>query len=88
MSTTATTVDPEQRMLGEVEMVGRDRWEEIHRRARAGGSILAIARELELALAKAGVTFVALKENIRVEGRRDIQTTARRLVDASVSAAR
>ena len=48
MSTTATTIDPEQRMLGEVEMVGRDRWEEIHRRARAGGSIRTIARELEL----------------------------------------
>ena len=26
------------------------------------------------ALAKAGVAFVALKENIRIEGRRDIQT--------------
>ena len=26
------------------------------------------------ALAKAGVAFVALKENIRVEGKRDIQT--------------
>ena len=48
MSTTATTIDPERRRLGEVEMVGRDRWEEIHRRARAGGSIRAIARELEL----------------------------------------
>ena len=26
------------------------------------------------ALAKAGIAFVALKENIRVEGKRDIQT--------------
>ena len=26
MSTTATTIDPEHRRLGEVEMVGRDRW--------------------------------------------------------------
>ena len=48
MSTTATTIDPEQRVLGEVEMVGRDRWEEIHRRAAAGGSIRAIARDLGL----------------------------------------
>ena len=38
MLTTATTIDPEQGMLGEVEMVGRDRWEEIHRRAGAGTS--------------------------------------------------
>ena len=44
MSTTGTTIDLEQQMLGEVEMVGRDRWEEIHRRAGAGGSIRAIAR--------------------------------------------
>ena len=48
MMTTATTIDPEQRMLGEVEMVGRDRWEAIHRRAGAGGSVRAIARELDL----------------------------------------
>ena len=48
MLTTATTIDPEQQMLREVEMVGRDRWEEIHRRAGAGGSIRAIARELDL----------------------------------------
>ena len=48
MSTTATMLDSEQRMLGEVEMVGRDRWEEIHRRAGTGGSIRAIARELGL----------------------------------------
>ena len=33
MLTTATTIDPEQAMLGEVEMDGRDWWEEIHRRA-------------------------------------------------------
>ena len=48
MSTTTTTIDPEHRRLGEVAMVGRNRWEEIHRRARAGGSIPAIARELKL----------------------------------------
>ena len=48
MSTTATTIDLERRMLGEVEMVGRDRWEEIDRRAHAGGSIRGIARELDL----------------------------------------
>ena len=48
MSTTATMIDPERVMLGEVEMVGQERWEEIHRRARAGVSIRAIARELEL----------------------------------------
>ena len=33
MSTIVTTIDPERQMLGEVEMVGRERWEEIHRRA-------------------------------------------------------
>ena len=48
MSTTATTIDPERQTLGEVEMVGRDRWEEIHRRAGQGASIRAIARELDL----------------------------------------
>ena len=48
MSTTGTTIDPGQQMLGEVEMVGRDRWEETHRRAGAGGSIRVIARELDL----------------------------------------
>ena len=47
MSTT-TTISLERRMLGEVEMVRRDRWEEIHRRAGAGASIRAIARELDL----------------------------------------
>ena len=48
MATTARTIDPEHQMLGEVEMVGRDWWEEIHRRVGAGGSIQAIARELDL----------------------------------------
>ena len=42
------SIAPERRMLGEVEMVGRDRWEKIHRRAGAGGSMRAIARELDL----------------------------------------
>ena len=32
MSTIVTTIDPERQMLGDVEMVGRERWEEIHRR--------------------------------------------------------
>ena len=40
------------------------------RRARSLGQIVAILDTL----AKAGVAFVALKENIRVEGKRDIQT--------------
>ena len=48
MSTTATMIDPERQMLGEVEVVGRDRWEEIRRRAGERASIRAIARELEL----------------------------------------
>ena len=48
MSTTATMIDPERQMLGEVEMIGQDRWEEIHRRAGAGASIRAIARELDV----------------------------------------
>ena len=47
MSTRATMIDPERQMLGEVEMVGQDRWEEIHRRAGAGASIRAMARELD-----------------------------------------
>ena len=48
MSTTATMIEPEREMLGEVEMVGQDRWEEIHRRAGAGASMRAIARELDV----------------------------------------
>ena len=48
MSTRATLIDPERQMLGEVEMVGQDRWEEIHRRAGAGASIRAMARELDV----------------------------------------
>ena len=48
MSTIVTTIDPERQMLGEVEMVGRELWEEIHRRASSGASIRAIARELDL----------------------------------------
>ena len=43
-----TTIDPERQMLGEVEMVGRERWEEIHRRASSGASIRAIAGALDL----------------------------------------
>ena len=43
MSTRATMIDPERQMLGEVEIVGQDRWEEIHRRAGAGASIRVIA---------------------------------------------
>ena len=50
MSTIVTTIDPERQMLGEVEMVGRERWEEIHRRASSGASIraIAVARDLDL----------------------------------------
>ena len=43
---------------------------ELSRLGRSLGQIVAILD----ALAKAGVVFVALKENIRVEGKRDIQT--------------
>ena len=43
---------------------------ELSRLGRSLGQIVAILD----ALAKAGVAFVALKENIRVEGKRDIQT--------------
>ena len=39
------------------------------------------------ALAKGGVAFVALKENIRVEGKRDIQTKVMTTLFASKSAA-
>jgi len=48
MSTTTATIDPERQMLGEVEVIGRDRWEEIRRRAGEGASIRAIARALDL----------------------------------------
>ena len=48
MSTTGATIDPERRALGEVEMLGEERWEEVHRRAAAGASIRAIARDLDL----------------------------------------
>ena len=48
MSTIVTTIDPERQTLREVEMVRQERWEEIHRRASAGASIRAIARELDL----------------------------------------
>ena len=43
---------------------------ELSRLGRSLGQIVAILD----ALAKAGVAFVAMKENIRVEGQRDIQT--------------
>ena len=43
---------------------------ELSRLGRSLGQIIAILD----ALAKAGVAFVAMKENIRVEGKRDIQT--------------
>ena len=41
--------------------------------SRLGRSLGQIVATLD-ALTKAGVAFVALKENIRVEGKRDIQT--------------
>ena len=46
--TTERTIDPERRALGEVEMLGEERWQEVHRRAAAGALIRAIARELDL----------------------------------------
>ena len=48
MLTTERTIDLERRVLGEVEVLGEERWEEVHRRAAAGASIRAIARELDL----------------------------------------
>ena len=48
MSTKTATIDPERQMLGEVEVIGQERWEEIRRRAGEGASIRAIARELDL----------------------------------------
>ena len=45
---------------------------ELSRLGRSLGQIVAILD----ALSKAGVAFVAMKENIRVEGKRDIQTAA------------
>ena len=48
MSTETATIDPERQVLGEVEVIRRDRWEEIRRRAGEGSSIRAIARELDL----------------------------------------
>ena len=48
MSTKTATIDPERQMLGEVEVIGQDRWEEIRRRAGEGASIRAIARALDL----------------------------------------
>ena len=43
---------------------------ELSRLGRSLGQIVAVLD----ALAKAGVAFVAMKENIRIEGKRDIQT--------------
>ena len=48
MLTTEGTIDLKRKALGEVGMLGRERWEEVHRRAAAGASIRAIARELDL----------------------------------------
>ena len=48
MSTTTAMIDPERQVLGEVEVIGQDRWEEIRRRAGEGASIRAIARALDL----------------------------------------
>lgn len=46
MLTTERMIDPEREALGEVGMLGRERWEEVHRLAAAGTSIRRIAREL------------------------------------------
>ncbi len=48
MLTTERMIDPEREVLGEVGMLGRERWEEVHRLAAAGTSIRGIARELDL----------------------------------------
>ena len=48
MSRTMATIDPERQVLGEVEVIGQERWEEIRRRVREGASIRAIARALDL----------------------------------------
>ena len=39
MLTTEGTINLERKALGEVGMLGRERWEEVHRRAAAGASI-------------------------------------------------
>ena len=57
-------------MLGTLEPGDRLLVSELSRLGRSLGQIVAILD----ALAKAGVAFVAMKENIRVEGKRDIQT--------------
>ena len=48
MLTTERMIDPEREALGEVGMLGQERWEEVHRLAAAGTSIRGIARELDL----------------------------------------
>ena len=70
----ATTIDPERQMLGEVEMVGQDRWEEIHRRAGAGASIQAIARELDVDCKAESGRFEPSGENRGLTGHRSVRT--------------
>ena len=48
MLTTERTIDSERRALGDVEMLGEARWGEAHRRAAAGVSLRAMAREPDL----------------------------------------
>ena len=72
---TASEQVPEkrQRLDGLINVLQRgDRLvvSELSRLGRSLGQIVAILD----ALAKAGVAFVAMKENIRIEGKRDIQT--------------
>ena len=57
-------------MLGTLEPGDRLLVSELSRLGRSLGQIVAILD----GLAKAGIAFVALKENIRIEGARDIQT--------------
>ena len=37
MSTTGATIDPERRAIGKVEMLGEERWEEVHPSGGGGG---------------------------------------------------
>jgi transposase len=48
MTTTADTIDPEVRSLGEDGMISEARWAEIQRRTAAGKTVSAIARALAL----------------------------------------
>ena len=65
MSTTATTIDPEHQMIGEVEMVGRDRWEDIRRRAGADTLLASHAAYLRRRAAEVGYSAQVLFQELR-----------------------